>query len=67
MTRKPPLKDDDMSPEVADAIRIADKHLSGLPAARREALAKEIVQAIIRHAEIIALDAIKIATNTKQH
>lgn len=47
-----------MNPEAADAIRIADKHLAGEPAERREALAKDIMLAIVRHAGSIATDAI---------
>lgn len=56
-----------MNPEAAEAIRIADKHLAGASIERRKALAQEIVQAINRHAELIAIDAIKIATGTKSH
>lgn len=47
-----------MNPEAADAIRIADKHLAGQPIARREALAKDIVLAIVRHAGGIADDVL---------
>lgn len=53
-----------MNPEAADAIRIADKHLPHAPLKRREALAKEIVEAIIRHAGSIAVDAIKRASHS---
>lgn len=56
-----------MNPEVTEAIRIADKHLRGFSVDRRKALANEIVQAIIRHAEVIALEAIKTATGTQHH
>jgi hypothetical protein len=47
-----------MSPEAADAIRIADKHLAGRSIDRRKALALDIQKAIIRHAGIIAVEAI---------
>lgn len=47
-----------MNPEAADAIRIADKHLAGESCARREALAKDIVLAIMRHAGSIADDVL---------
>lgn len=57
----------EMEPEAADAIRIADKHLAGASVDRRKALAKEIIEAINRYAQIIALDAIKIATGIKRH
>lgn len=50
-----------MDPEVAAAIRIADKHLSGRSRERREALAKEIVAAICEHAGVVAAEAIKNA------
>ncbi len=56
-----------MSPEAEEAIRIADKHLAGESVERRKALAHEIVQAINQHAEAIALDAIRIATQSRQH
>lgn len=56
-----------MEPEVAEAIRIADKHLAGASVEDRKALAQEIVKAICRHAEAIAIDAIKTATSMKQH
>ena len=56
-----------MSPEVAEAIRIADKHLAGFSVECRQALAIEIVQAIVRHAELVAIDAIKTATNTQRY
>lgn len=52
-----------MNPETADAIRIADKHLAGESIERRKALAHEINEAIIRHAGIVAMDAIRIACN----
>jgi hypothetical protein len=47
-----------MTPEAADAIRIADKHLLGMSPARREALAKDIMIAIIKHAGNIADDVL---------
>lgn len=50
-----------MSPETAEAIRIADKHLAGESAERRKALALEITEAIVRHAGSIATDAISRA------
>ena len=59
-----------MLPEAARAIEIADRHLPGTPPAKREALAKEIVQAISDYAEYIATEAIKKAvslTNSKKH
>lgn len=56
-----------MNPEVAEAIRIADKHLAGESSERRMALAKEIVQAIAIHAETVAMDAIKTATAMQRH
>lgn len=56
-----------MNPEVAEAIRIADKHLAGESIERRKALAHEIVRAINQHAEAIALDAIRTATQSRQH
>lgn len=56
-----------MNPEVQEAIRIADKHLAGEPIERRKALAKEIVQAIVSHAEAIAISAIKTATAMQRH
>lgn len=43
-----------MNPEAKEAIRIADKHLAGEPVERREALAKDIVLAIVQHARDIA-------------
>lgn len=52
-----------MSPESAEAIRIADKHLAGESVERRKALALEIVSALMRHAETIAMDAIKEAAD----
>lgn len=50
-----------MNPEVAEAIRIADKHLAGESAERRKALALDIKDAILRHAGSIATDAISRA------
>lgn len=50
-----------MLPEAAEAIRLADKHLHGESIARRKALALDIQQAIVRHAEVIAIDAIRKA------
>lgn len=48
-----------MNPEAADAIRIADKHLRGASVERRKALATDIHEAIIRHADLIAVSVIK--------
>jgi hypothetical protein len=56
-----------MDPEAAEAVRIADKHLAGASIERRKALALEIVQAINRHAEVIAMDAIKVALGRAAH
>jgi hypothetical protein len=56
-----------MDPEAAEAVRIADKHLAGASIERRKALALEIVQAINRHAKLIAMDAIHDALGTKSH
>jgi hypothetical protein len=67
MHADPAWKDEDVNQEAAEAIRIADKHLAGAPVERRKALAQEIVRAINHYAELIALDAIKIATGTKSH
>lgn len=50
-----------MLPEAADCIKIADKYLPFESAERRLALAKDIAEAIMRHAERIAHDAIKTA------
>lgn len=50
-----------MEPEAAEAIRIADKHLAGYPTNLRKALALDIQEAIIRHAGVIAQDAISKA------
>ena len=55
-----------MDPSAADAVRIADKHLYGASVERRKALALEIHQAIVRHAEAIAIDAIRKATASKK-
>lgn len=52
-----------MSPEAAEAIRIADKHLADYPAERRKALALDIQEAIIRCAGDIANEAITTAIN----
>lgn len=46
-------------PQVAECIRIADKHLAGESAERRCELAKEILTAIMAHAERVALETIK--------
>lgn len=51
-----------MKPEAAEAIEIADKHLAGESPERRSALAQDIVRAIGRHAEGMAIDAIRTAT-----
>jgi hypothetical protein len=48
----------DMLPEAATAIRIADKHLAGQPAARRMELALDIQEAIVRHAGQIVAETI---------
>lgn len=56
-----------MSPEAAEAVRIADKHLAGEPIERRKALAHEILEAIVSHAETIAIAAIKTATQMQRH
>lgn len=48
-----------MTPEAAEAIRIADKHLAGQSVAERKALAMEILEAINNHAAAIAADAIR--------
>lgn len=56
-----------MNPEAAEAIRIADKHLAGKSVERRKALAQEILQAILRYGEVVALEAIKTATGAKSH
>lgn len=50
-----------MNPEAAEAIQIANKHLAGETAERRKALALDIQLAIIRHAGVIANDAIRAA------
>lgn len=50
-----------MNPEVAEAIRIADKHLVGESIERRKALALDIQEAIVRHAGSIATAAISDA------
>lgn len=50
-----------MSPEAAEGVRIADKHLAGESIERRKALALEISEAIIRHAGDIAEEAIREA------
>ena len=47
-----------MLPEVADAIRIADKHLPDATAEQQKALALEIQQAIMAHAERISRECI---------
>jgi hypothetical protein len=52
------MKPPDMLPEAATAIRIADKHLAGQPAARRMELALDIQEAIIRHAGEIVADTV---------
>lgn len=55
-----------MNPEAADAIQIADKHLAGEPPAKRNALAQDILSAIMRHAERVAADAISKAFATQK-
>lgn len=52
-----------MNPEAAEAIRIADKHLAGKSPERRMALAKDILAAVMLHAQHVAADAIKTATS----
>lgn len=56
-----------MTPEAAEAVRIADKHLAGESIERRKALAHEILEAIVNHAEAIAIAAIKTATQAPRH
>jgi hypothetical protein len=58
--------EDDMSPESAEAVRIADKHLAGESVERRKALALDIVSAIVRYAEGIAMDAIDEASASRK-
>jgi len=50
-----------LSEATVEAVEIADKHLAGEPPERRVALAKDIVDAIGKHAERMAFDAIKTA------
>lgn len=50
-----------MSPESAEAIRIADKHLPDAPPQQRMLLAQDIVAAIVRLAIPIATDIRKDA------
>lgn len=50
-----------MSPTSAEAERIAAKHLAGASPERRVALAQDIVEAIGKHAERVAHEAIKSA------
>lgn len=38
-----------MTPEAAEAIRIADKHLAGFSPEKRAALAKDIIKAVCDH------------------
>lgn len=52
-----------IGPEIAESLRIADKHLAGESADRRKALALDIAEAIVRHAGVIANDAIVKAFN----
>lgn len=56
-----------MTPEAAEAIRIADTHLAGESIERRKALAHEILLAIGREAERMAADAIKTAFQQQKH
>ena len=56
-----------MLPEAARAIEIADRHLPGTPAAQREALAKDIVQAINDYAKFIAMDTLKTVFGHQPH
>lgn len=50
-----------MNPEVAEATRLADKHLAGEPIERRKALALDIQEAIVRCAALVAEDCIREA------
>lgn len=56
-----------MEADIADSIRIADKHLVGESVERRKALALDIQEAIIRHAESIATAAITSAFEKARH
>lgn len=51
-----------MNAEAAEAVRIADKHLAGKSVECRKALALDIMEAISRHASIMAADAITEAS-----
>lgn len=51
----------DLSPEISEAIRIADKHLPEASSLERKALAMDIAEAVVRHAGVIANDAIRKA------
>lgn len=55
------MKEGNMLPEAAEAIRIADKHLPDGTNERRSALARDIVAAINIHASSIAMEAISAA------
>ena len=63
INRSQPGNASEMSPEVAEAIRIADTYLPGSPPEYRMQCAKEILQAIIHHGQIVAMDAIRQATS----
>jgi hypothetical protein len=56
-----------MLPEVAEAVRIADKHLAKESAERRKALALDIQQAIMTHAGVIARNTIGALMGSEQH
>lgn len=47
-----------LSPESAEAIRIAEKHMAGASVEDRKALALDIAEAIVRHAGSIASETI---------
>lgn len=52
-----------MAPEAKEAIRIADKHLAGKSPERRLALAKDIIEAISRHAGNVAAECLAEAVS----
>lgn len=47
-----------MDPWVAESIRIADSYLGGAPPEYRKQCAKEILMAILAHAEVLATEAL---------
>jgi hypothetical protein len=55
-----------MTPEAAEAVRIADKHLAGESIEKRKALALDILEAIVSYGERVAIAAIKCAVNGAQ-